>query len=415
MRTKRQARSRFDSSIGIALGLAFGQGLIFAATPLLSRLYDAEAFGYGQVFLSVSGILGAIACLRLELRIVGCLDGQLWWVVSRAFLFAVLTGVLGATGFWIYFDNPLSALFLAATVVFLSAVAVAAQLAARVQKYLGLASSKAVQGMGQVGGQASLARFDELGLQAGVMLGYGASAAVQLHSLREMLREAYRVRMVVSRDFRLEMYRGAGALTASAALNAVVVSYMPLVLTWVGTVQDVGVASLVHRLSVAPAGLIVAAITPVVLGKVGKLVRDSQNPWGLIKKYVWRLVPLSTTVFIVLCLVPQRLFDFALGPGWLDASTYALAFAPLTAGLILVGPFSQLLAIMNAVRYQFLWDVARFACLAVCVLTFSLIDVAPATLLVACNAVLLAAYFAYLLLVREACKSVGKNRAVISG
>lgn len=51
-------------------GTTFAQILTILATPILTRLYGPEDFGLFALFLSITGIIGTIICLRYELSIM---------------------------------------------------------------------------------------------------------------------------------------------------------------------------------------------------------------------------------------------------------------------------------------------------------------------------------------------------------
>ena len=51
-------------------GTAFAQVLSIIAAPFLTRLYGPEAFGLSAIFVGISAIVSAIACLRYELSIM---------------------------------------------------------------------------------------------------------------------------------------------------------------------------------------------------------------------------------------------------------------------------------------------------------------------------------------------------------
>jgi len=51
-------------------GTTFAQIVSLLAAPILTRLYGPEDFGVWALFISVTGIIGVIACLRYELSIM---------------------------------------------------------------------------------------------------------------------------------------------------------------------------------------------------------------------------------------------------------------------------------------------------------------------------------------------------------
>jgi len=51
-------------------GTAFAQIIAILASPILTRLYGPDAFGFFAIFTSITSIIGVIACMRYELAIM---------------------------------------------------------------------------------------------------------------------------------------------------------------------------------------------------------------------------------------------------------------------------------------------------------------------------------------------------------
>ena len=51
-------------------GTVIAQVIGLLITPILTRLYAADAFGEMALFMSISSIIGVVACLKYELAIV---------------------------------------------------------------------------------------------------------------------------------------------------------------------------------------------------------------------------------------------------------------------------------------------------------------------------------------------------------
>ena len=54
----------------LVTGTTFAQIIAVLASPLLTRLYGPEAFGFLALFTSITSIIGVIACMRYELAIM---------------------------------------------------------------------------------------------------------------------------------------------------------------------------------------------------------------------------------------------------------------------------------------------------------------------------------------------------------
>jgi lipopolysaccharide exporter len=54
----------------LVTGTTFAQVVTILASPLLTRLYGPEAFGFLALFTSITSIIGVVACMRYELAIM---------------------------------------------------------------------------------------------------------------------------------------------------------------------------------------------------------------------------------------------------------------------------------------------------------------------------------------------------------
>jgi len=54
----------------LVTGTTFAQAVTILASPLLTRLYGPEAFGFLALFTSITSIIGVIACMRYEMAIM---------------------------------------------------------------------------------------------------------------------------------------------------------------------------------------------------------------------------------------------------------------------------------------------------------------------------------------------------------
>lgn len=90
--------------VTLSTGTIIAQTIGVLATPILSRLFAPEAFGVLGLFMAISGIIGAISCLRYDLAImlprqdkeaVNLFAGSLGFAVLISFLCALFIGIAG--------------------------------------------------------------------------------------------------------------------------------------------------------------------------------------------------------------------------------------------------------------------------------------------------------------------------------
>lgn len=70
-RIRSKPNSPFASDIlKLVSGTAFAQIITILASPILTQLYSPEAFGFLAIFISITSIVGVIACMCYELAIM---------------------------------------------------------------------------------------------------------------------------------------------------------------------------------------------------------------------------------------------------------------------------------------------------------------------------------------------------------
>lgn len=389
-------------SLRIGVGLAIGQSVVYAATPLITRLYSTSEVGHGGLFLAAASILSAVSTLRLEVVLPRGDDQQARWAVALAVRSILVVAVVGGVAYAVSVraasltGGLLAAVTFGACVAGLGLVALVTQWSARTNSLDGLAASKVVQGLGQTGVQLLLgaSRFTAFGLQIGFAVGYLLSAGVQAG--RSMGRGA---RMVAHRlpwaADRRSLLRHSLLLSVATLVNLATVWSYPLLLRWFYGVSEVGVLTVAQRLAIAPAGLAVAAITPVVAAAAGARLRAQEDVWPVARTWLLRLLPLGLVSGGVLLLLPADVLVDLLGPGWGAVRSYLVALSPLIGTLVVVGPVSQLLSASGYSGSQLAWDCTRFVAAVLAFAVAAELGAPPARATLYSSVVLAVAYVAY--------------------
>lgn len=390
-------------SVLIAVGLLVGQGVVYLATPLLSRLYSPDEIGTAAAVMAAAGVIGAVATFRLELMLPGAADTEVRWFVRRAsVLMVVVSALLSPIAGFVLGFSALDTIFTALTAIGISSVALSLQTASRVHELRGVAAAKAVQGVGQTAVQIGLAASaGPIGMQSGTALGLLAAGGVQAMSARRHLRslpvlklDALRVRAIV---------RSAGLLTFAAACNAAVVAALPLLTQLFFDESTTGELAVAQRLALAPAGLAVAAVLPVVITQFGAQARtDRADSRDVVLRWLRRLIPLGVVATCVLLAAPLLPLAAILGPEWDRVGYYAAAMAPQIGAQLIVGPLSQCLVIQKREKTQLVWDIVRLVAVFGTAAIVVAIGGDAISMVLAVSVVLVAAYAVYVWLVLAA-------------
>lgn len=352
------SRIRASPSVKIAVALCMGQAAVYGVTPIISRVYTPEEVGVAGQFLAAFSILGALSTFRWEMQLAACDELMAPRITKRAVASIAGVTVLSAVGAIVIADVVTGLLF-ATCVASVGTITLSTQWAARRNSMNGIAMAKFVQGLAQAGTQvgSGAAGVTRLGLQIGLATGYGLSALVQVLAVRPLDKAKRHAR--AQWTFPRTLWLKTAALTLAAAINLCTVWAQLIIVSGAYDEASVGHFSLAQRLSIAPAGLAVAALAPPLIAKVGGALRSGEDPWQPIRNLLILMAPMTTVSTIGLASFPESWIVAALGPEWGNVKTMILAISPLILGLIVVGPVSQILAILGRAKTQILWDATR--------------------------------------------------------
>jgi O-antigen/teichoic acid export membrane protein len=359
-------------------GNLLGQLAVVASSPILTRLYEPEAFGTLAVFMSLSSILGISASLRFEFGIpVAPREEHAVDLVGVCFAAGVVTTLLTALGVWLLGPwlvqvTKLSSLalllwLLPATVLCNGLSLPLGYWSVRQGTFRLNTANKLVQAAGQAGSQLMLGAADTGA--SGLILGYSLGPFIMLanfvHNLPpaerpKLLRISWRRVWPLAREhWQYPIYSAPASLLTSATqlLPAVLLAtlYGPAVAGWFGLGQ---------RVMGLPVRLLAQAASQVFLGEAPKLGDDAA---------VRRLFVRSTAGFTAMGLVGMApvmflgpwLFVHVFGPAWREAGMMAALLVPQHLTRFVVTPVSQTLNIYGRQDLHLTASAANGAGLAV--------------------------------------------------
>lgn len=191
LRTKLQALGQVDfvRSVGVlAGGTALAQGIAVLALPLVTRLYSPGDFSVLAVYSAVLGILGVVACLRLEIAIpLPENDAEAANLLALALCSSAAVSVLLALIVWVWpmkivqlLDQPglQPFLWMFPLGIWLASTYAAVQFwATRKKRFTAIAKTRMTQSLGGVAVKLGLGLwqgFGALGLLLGQLIATGA-------------------------------------------------------------------------------------------------------------------------------------------------------------------------------------------------------------------------------------------------
>jgi O-antigen/teichoic acid export membrane protein len=339
-------------------GTSLGQLLIVASSPVLTRLYEPEAFGALAIFMGLAAVLAMISALRYEFAVpVARTEEEAVGLVGVGFATAVLMSLLVALGVWLFgpwlsrvTEAPIltSLFWLLPVTVLCNGLSLPINYwSVRQGTFRVNSVNKLVQAGSQAGSQLALGAA---GAGAwGLVMGYCLGPLTMLAHFVSTLPLTERARLLAVRwpclwalarqHWHYPAYSAPAQLLQSSTqlLPAVLLAalYGPTVAGWFGLGQ---------RVIGLPVKLLAQATSQVFLGEAPKLGDDAA---------VRRLFLRCTLGFALVGLLGMApvlvfgpwLFALVFGPAWREAGMMAALLVPQHLTRFVIMPVSQTLNI----------------------------------------------------------------------
>ena len=397
-----------SSSIGAQLlGIAF--------LPLLSRLYDDEAFGSFQIYISVLNVLIIASAFRLEFAFLEVRsDRHFQMLLGMVMRFILLVSLLmllivvlfGGAVVRRFGDLEGLLLILPAAALFAGIFNALTVVLVRQRRYRLNAGVRFVRALAYVGFAIlfALTPFIGIGIVLADILSRIVSTIFILLRAPGVFSGAIawlpmKKFLAVVRRFReYPQFSFPGSLM-SASLGLIVT------LAFLGQFDKAtaGQYALVDRFILLPVGLIAAATAQVVTGDFSQSIRDRDSGISrAFRRTLFYLLMIGVGPAVLVFLASPTLVPLIFGQHWQLAGHLCAAAAPIALVRFVAGPFNALLVVANRKRIQFAWELLRFLLTAGIIGTVSLMDVNdPVTLMWAYSGAIVVAQVTHLALVNH--------------
>lgn len=349
-------------------------------SPLLSRFFTPEQFGYLAVYASLAAIGSVFASLRFELTIVlAPTDRYAYYLLLLAFGltcifsvgFVVLSGVVVmAIPDLISRHIPPFVMFPMLTIgIFLTtANQILTSWGTRRKHYKGISQARVIQALTLCAGQVSLGALSLTGF--GLILGHALGAACMMIKLVKEYAEEFgrfwrtaslkRVVAVAKRykDFPRFMVIGQLANVVSGQAPVVLLAFLY-------DSHAVGLYSLPERVLVMPCAFIAAAIGEVYRQEAAATFNSTGNCRAVFLKTAKKLALLGIVPAVVAMIASPLLFPIVFGEAWAEAGKIAAVLGALVFFQTVVSPLSYTVLLTKMYRLDLIWQLARLVVVAV--------------------------------------------------
>ena len=346
----------------LASGAVFSQALLLASTPLLTRLYDPDAFGMMAVFSAAYALSIPITTLKYDAAIILPKSAQsaisiTAMVVFIASTFALLAGGILWVGTQLAMPHAQDLHLWLPLALWLGAMyTLTQQWSARHGNYSTYARSQIIGAILNVG--TSLA-FGIWGggrpeyLIMGFVSGMAGSLAYMCWSRRDSLS------LIFGQSLggvfkRLKVYRQfPGLVLPTTFLIIIGQSSIPLVLTAFYAMDQVGQFAVANRLLLVPAGMIGGAIIEAFRSEFVRRQRNRQEVLTMFKNTLRSLSFIALPLFVVLAIIAPALFSLVFGAGYEESGYVARAVALGVAAQFIGNPFANVFVALRRTALGF--------------------------------------------------------------
>ena len=363
----------------VASGAAAGQLILAAASPILSRWFDPEAFGLLGAFLGVATLLGTCGAFRLELAIQAAdtddeADDVAVLALRTAFVVALLAAVViialavgrGSTDSMLWLVPP--------TALAITAFNTGVFRSIRAGHFTSVARARLLLGIGTVVPQllAGALGAGAFGLLIGPLIGWGAAALILLgragvQPTRSLTESGA---TLLKRHRRFPLFSVWSGLFNRGALEVPAV----LLLAFFDQ-RAAGLFYLCNRVLVVPANVVADGLYQSFLNQAGELARtDAAGLHRRTRNLVGSLaIAVVVPVGIGMLVVPP-LLPVVFGAAWEDAGPLALRLLPMVATLVIAVPVSSQLWLLGRQDLELLRDAGRFVAVVAVFVTANAAD-----------------------------------------
>jgi O-antigen/teichoic acid export membrane protein len=357
----------------LVTGSAFGQLLIVAASPLLTRLYTPADFGLLAVFSALLGILGAVVCLRYELAIpLAADDGLMVNLLALSLVVALLVSSLTGGILWLWGDviagwlnaEGLGSLLWLLPIGLLGVGCTHGLInwAVRRQAFGRITRTQISRSIGRVVTQIGfgLAVSGPFGLLIGQIIGQSAgitTLARAFHRSEPLLWRTVRLRDMARAAARFGSF---AALATGTALLTNAGRFAPaLLVAALFGAEVAGWFALAQRILDAPT-LVGTAVARVYLSEAPRRARaNDASMYALFQATTWRLLAFGVLTLGLVVVAGPQLFALVFGPGWEEAGRFAQFLALMALARLVVDPVAQTLTVLGRQGVQLASDILR--------------------------------------------------------
>jgi lipopolysaccharide exporter len=373
--SRRNKASFIEDVFKLASGTVISQVLIILSAPVLTRIYSPDAFGLFALFISITGIVSIVSCLRYDFSILLPESDEMAVNLLVLSLFINIgICIITIPIIWFFGESIVSLLHIPEfgpylwlvpfTVFFSGAYFALSYWNVRTKYYNQIMIAKITNSttttLTQIG--IGISGFVNSGLIVGSFLGSLTSFIVigvdTWRNFHSFLRENVRKDAIIAGLKRY--YKFPVIDTWSTLLNTLSWQLPMFILAWFFSLSIVGFFSLGFRLLQVPMNFLGSSISQVFSQRAAEM-KQSDKLSSLTGSIFGILLKLSFFPLVLLMLVGSDLFSVVFGEIWTEAGLYAQILALWGIVWFISSPMHDLFLVLEDQVFTLKFNIVNFS------------------------------------------------------
>lgn len=371
---KRFKSEFIKSIITLSSGSIIAQIIAFAASPILTRLYDASDIGIYTLILTAVSIFSTIICGRYEMSIVTEPDERkLYPIIKLSIIICFTISILVSAGYWVYFaliikSKGYFAAFIFILLICSGVINILISYNNRKKEYKLMTSvyvlRTAIQNIGMI--ILGFIQASVLGLLISQTLGQIFGLNRQAKSLKPYLNEIILVNKKEVIEAAKEHHRQPLLSAPASFVNNFSYSSINLFIQNLYGLSSLGFYSISYRVLGLPLSVVSSNVAKVFFEDASREYDKNGQFYSSFRKTTIFLIVLAIPMVLLMYFVVPPLCSFIFGQDWSVAGTYIKILAIMFGIRFIVMTLIPGLLIVNKQNYelilQILFVVASISC-----------------------------------------------------
>ena len=359
-------KSDFIKSVAVLMtGTLLAQGLGILVMPLLTRIYEPEAFGELNIYMRLIGFVSGVATARFEMSLpLPKYEGHsflLYELSLRIAAYSLLAmAIIGGLYFLIQPVSVYNISFLLISIgstFFVIFINLGTNWSIRKKAFKDISRQKIVGSVSSNGLRLLFGylSFGSLGLLLGTMIGYVVSSVWYIRDFVNLRNRAYKNYSKKKKKVLVKEYSEFPMVNLPhVSLDLGRELFVAALVSYHFGLEIFGLYSVSQMILKMPLTILGTSIGQVFYGETSQMVNQGKSVYSILRRTILTLFGLSILPFSLIYFFGEPIFEFILGKDFGPSGYYSEIMATWLMMVFIVSPISNLSLVLRRQKEYFL-------------------------------------------------------------